>query len=263
MGSCNRLAIFSIFLIPLGGCSSGPDCASEETRELVSKIAMNNAENSFVKYVLEHSRQRAELAAEHSKIVADTNEAAKRDKDAVENELNILAQKCISLFAPQMVGKSRNEITGLCCNLDSTLQAKIANECNIWAYTPASARGKDESRARIVGKEPLQYMMNYIQPIRERYDHLNRGLWASERIEKQKNELENDLTDRWVKAKNTATYVLNVIRLIRKDDTTEAVGCAARLALDIPGWGNAEKDIEYTVEKTSDKKLYVTIYGLN
>jgi len=57
-----------------------------------------------------------------------------------------------------------------------------------------------------------------------------------------------------------ASYDLMYIRTIATDQTVGARQCAARLSVKLPrDWGNAQEDIAYKVEKTSDGQFYITL----
>jgi len=65
-------------------------------------------------------------------------------------------------------------------------------------------------------------------------------------------------------AKSSATYTIKTIRMIARDDTTEAVSCAADLHVVLPGdWGGAKEPITYKIEKLLDSNgLNVSVDGL-
>ena len=62
-------------------------------------------------------------------------------------------------------------------------------------------------------------------------------------------------------AKDRAVFTLNTIRTESKDPNTKAITCTANLNVKV-GDGNAQREINYKVEITTDKKLYATVYGL-
>jgi hypothetical protein len=59
-------------------------------------------------------------------------------------------------------------------------------------------------------------------------------------------------------AKEAASYKLDTIRVDSNDANTKAVLCTAKLYVQLEDSG-AQKEISYTVEKTTDGKLYATI----
>jgi len=63
------------------------------------------------------------------------------------------------------------------------------------------------------------------------------------------------------KAREETTFTLDTIRTNSKDADTKAVSCTANLNAKFED-GYAHEEITYKVEKTSDEKLYATIYGL-
>ena len=63
------------------------------------------------------------------------------------------------------------------------------------------------------------------------------------------------------KALGKLVYRLDVIRMKARNADTKAVSCTAELNADVVD-GNAHKEINYTIEKTTDEKLYATVYGL-
>ncbi|UFX45220.1 hypothetical protein HAP47_0000305 [Bradyrhizobium sp. 41S5] len=65
-----------------------------------------------------------------------------------------------------------------------------------------------------------------------------------------------------VEAKNSMQYTLDVIRTTRKDRETGNIACAATLQGTAGKFGTWALPITYTVERTSDGKLYVIAYGL-
>jgi len=67
------------------------------------------------------------------------------------------------------------------------------------------------------------------------------------------------------KTKTVVDYSLDAIRTSAKDETTGAVACAANLhAVAAEKYNaSAEEPITYKLEKTSDGKLYATVFGLS
>lgn len=63
------------------------------------------------------------------------------------------------------------------------------------------------------------------------------------------------------KAKEGAEYALNTIRMIGKNSDTGAVSCAANLSVQVAG-DTQQMNITFTVEETTDEKLYATVQGL-
>lgn len=55
------------------------------------------------------------------------------------------------------------------------------------------------------------------------------------------------------------TLTLADIVVKERNPTTGAVGCKATLHADVSGYGTADQPIEYSVEKTTDGRLYVTL----
>jgi hypothetical protein len=63
-------------------------------------------------------------------------------------------------------------------------------------------------------------------------------------------------------AVKNVVYSMNAIRTDFKDPDTDNLACAADLNASIPDWGSAHLKISYSVQKTSDHKIYVQVFGL-
>lgn len=65
----------------------------------------------------------------------------------------------------------------------------------------------------------------------------------------------------WADAVKSLQYRLENIIMTDKNEQTGAVMCKATLFGSVEGWGEKSLDIQYSVEKTSDGKLFATLYG--
>jgi hypothetical protein len=63
------------------------------------------------------------------------------------------------------------------------------------------------------------------------------------------------------RAKKETTFTLDTIRTNSRNPDTKAVSCTANLNARFED-GTAHQELKYTVEKTSDGKLYATLHGL-
>ena len=67
----------------------------------------------------------------------------------------------------------------------------------------------------------------------------------------------------FAKAAEAASYSLETVRITSKDEATHKLTCAASLQAVLPGdWGNLQREVSFTVEKTTKGELYVTVSGL-
>ena len=63
------------------------------------------------------------------------------------------------------------------------------------------------------------------------------------------------------KIASTIQYRLENIIMTDKNEQTGAVMCKATLFGSVEEWGEKSISIQYSVEKTSDGKLYATLFG--
>ena len=83
---------------------------------------------------------------------------------------------------------------------------------------------------------------------------------------KKWNEYRSQFTERrkaeGADALKSLQYRMENIIMTATDKDTGAVSCKANLVGEAPGLGSAQRPIAYTVEKTSEGKLYATVWGL-
>ena len=65
----------------------------------------------------------------------------------------------------------------------------------------------------------------------------------------------------WDRARRETSFSVDTIRMNSRNADTAAVSCSANLNAKFED-GQAHKEIEYKVEKTTDGKLFATIYGM-
>jgi hypothetical protein len=65
----------------------------------------------------------------------------------------------------------------------------------------------------------------------------------------------------WDKIASAIQYRLENIIMTDKNEQTGAVMCKATLFGSVDDWGEKSQNIQYSVEKTSDGKLFATLYG--
>lgn len=69
----------------------------------------------------------------------------------------------------------------------------------------------------------------------------------------------NEIVAAWA----SPSYTLDAIRMTANDTTTGAIECAADLHIDVPNWEGIKAPMTYKVEKTSEGKIYVTVFKLH
>ena len=159
-----------VAMFAVAGCTSEPDCGSNETKTLIKQIAKDNGALLFQAQVIAASQKNAQ-------------------------------------FTPS--------------NLESE-QRKLAD----FQYNdPASV---PQQRA---------FVQNII-------DEANKALMAD-----------------WEHNASKAEYTVENAIMTEKNQQTGAVACKASLKVVVPEWAWAATDIKYTVEKTTDGKLFATLYG--
>jgi hypothetical protein len=63
----------------------------------------------------------------------------------------------------------------------------------------------------------------------------------------------------WNKSKSNIIYKLENTVMTFIDKSTGRVECKSKIVGEVPGWGSANQDIRYSVERTTDGNLYVTL----
>jgi hypothetical protein len=120
-------------------------------------------------------------------------------------------------------------------------------------------RGADYYQAHPWGHSECQVLVPYLAKEKQLQDDI---LDLRKQTDSLGSQIESEQRAIVNKAKETAIYRMDTIRLTAKDADTKAVLCAANLNVKIDD-DEAHMGITFQVENTTDGKLDATIYGLN
>lgn len=96
-----------------------------------------------------------------------------------------------------------------------------------------------------------------IEIIKENDNRLARSAWSNGYFEKNSKE---DFFKSQADRVNNARYNLKNIILVSRDQVTGSLECKADISAVIANWGEASAWVKYTLEKTTDGSLSVTVH---
>lgn len=233
----------------LAGCGNDPDCGSAETITMVKQIAFQRGVGSpLIDKAMEGNRHRWKESPEvHAKVVQ-----AQDDLNTAKDELKKVQAKCSQTYFGAPENPIEANIVKDGCAMSSS---------NSYGYEPLSAYA--EGRPYLQRVEIATRVKKFIDE--EQMPLIRRVEAADDALHKAKLDAISDIALRQMQSVATvekkAQYSVSDIRMTDRNSTTKAVACAASLSVDLPDWGRAAMNVKYTVELTTEGKLYATLYG--
>jgi hypothetical protein len=242
------MRIFSIYLLVLASITpaiADPiSCGSAETINLAKQIAAEHPENKLTNYVRSNPDN---PAGDVSKLL-----------DEKQEKLRTLASELKQAEDAAIEARNKSSEQKAECRRRLMLQPGTALEtcCEFGAATGAPPlRPQDQEVVDMVGrsvKAEVQANFNVVK-----LTHL-----TDERRSQLARDYGGRLNALWNQDWARTQYALKTIRTKAKNPDTGELTCEGTILADVPDWGGAHMDVSFTVEKTTDGELYVTIYGL-
>jgi hypothetical protein len=235
-------------LIILTGCGKDLDCGGKAAQDSVAQIARNNKTmvlTALMQFLnnnpppMTPERAAANQAkAAYDAAVVRVREASRRAWAAAGQNTQGINEHSSAPPLPWQGGDCRQSfLRGAAANCDTNPPPEVAAKLNAVkaANAVTDAARKDADAA--------QEVLNDANKAADAADNARASAIGADVQKEMK-------------------YTLDVIRTTAKDQGTGALTCAATLNGEAGKYGAAKLPITYKVEKTSDGKLYVTVYGL-
>jgi hypothetical protein len=260
--TCGKFVAISaeLLFLTLTSCgSSDPDCGSSATQDLIVQIAKEHRDNKLINYAVSNSK-----SVQQSKQDASSLQSYVSRMKIIQEESRALQAQQQDEVCRRIEEWKRQHPPDM--EESRALQAQIPDSNigihhrqDVKPYIPPrcvldiTRRDTIESIAfkKGLGEYNLSVQQK-LSALTNEYNELQRSYLD------EQNKIAKKAED---KAKEAAVYTLDTIRMNSKDADTKAVSCAAKLNVQIEG-GGAQMEINYKVEKTTDGKLYATVYGL-
>lgn len=225
-------------LIAVASCGSEgqsltPECGSESAKSIVVKLAAD--EKSLVQF-LRHN--------------PDPSFAQESVNCEADQECGSLIAEAEQLYAS---GKKLEEQ----CNALPLPDEYYHEDCPSVYQTP----GKYEyevnlTGARLEGSVRDRFVSEHFTSLADRLNDVEG------RLNTRINAIVRESDEKFDNLAANITYRLERIVMTDRNSTTGAVTCKALLVGDIPGWGAAENEVTFLVERTTDGEDLVTVEGL-
>jgi hypothetical protein len=220
--------IFVLGLL-ISGCSrsSDPDCGSSQAKELVSNLVKQVSDNPLLESIVANSEQEANSDKPDPALARQLESL---NTELAQHEFACL-DACKNAFkCPDAPMKSEDAFCG-----EGATKYRVAMAPEI------NRRNNEEIKV-------VRSLRSKISLARDKVDSS---------IESNK----RSFVEAWDKAQEAVVYTLDLIRTEEINPQTKAVMCKADLKASIKRWGEANTEIAYKLEKTSDNKLYGTIFS--
>ncbi len=243
-----RACAIVVIALVIPGCglvSSNSDCGSSNARDMVLEIARTSA------MLLRSIKITGEGAANPRVNDYSNNEEVKiilQKIDEYDSEIKKKTNECLEMtYDPQM-----------------TQQFEMKYQAENQAKDPLEILDIVSRHKRFC----TDYRYNIFDP---EYSDIPEFIFAqkylvqsAELVDKLKKELdvtkEKIFDKAFLNASRNGFYKLNNIIPLSRNNSTGSVMCKAELSASVPDWGEAYQPIEFSVEKTTEGKLYVEVF---